>query len=114
MGFATAEQLLAKGRTYTSRGGERKSSMLPLRKFGKNIAAVQRDVSNLEDLDRLYAKIAEDKGRVDVVFANEGIGNQMTPLNEALVAEQANLHVAAKPLLRSHDLAGFLSLLCQN
>jgi NAD(P)-dependent dehydrogenase (short-subunit alcohol dehydrogenase family) len=30
--------------------------------------------------DRLYAKIAEDKGRVDVVFANAGIGNQRAPL----------------------------------
>src|SRR5713101_2162505 len=39
-------------------------------KIGKNIAAVQGDVSNLQDLDRLYAKIAEEKGRVDVVFAN--------------------------------------------
>ena len=35
---------------------------------------------NLTDLDRLYAKIAEEKGRVDVVFANAGIGNQMAPL----------------------------------
>jgi NAD(P)-dependent dehydrogenase (short-subunit alcohol dehydrogenase family) len=33
--------------------------------------AVQGDVFNLKDLDRLYAKIAEDNGRVDVVFANE-------------------------------------------
>jgi NAD(P)-dependent dehydrogenase (short-subunit alcohol dehydrogenase family) len=49
-------------------------------KIGKNIAAVQGDVSNLEDLDRLYAKIAEDKGRVDVVFANAGIGSQRAPL----------------------------------
>jgi NAD(P)-dependent dehydrogenase (short-subunit alcohol dehydrogenase family) len=33
MGFATAEQFVSEGRTYTSLGGERKSSMLPLRKL---------------------------------------------------------------------------------
>ena len=49
--------------------------------------AVQGDVSNLKDLDRLYAKIAEDKGRVDVVFANAGIGNQRAPLG-SLTEEQ--------------------------
>src|ERR1700735_734425 len=49
-------------------------------KIGENVAAVQGDVSNLEDLDRLYAKIAEEKGRVGVVFANAGVGNQMAPL----------------------------------
>ena len=29
------------------------------------------------------------------------------------MAEQANLHVAAEPVLTPHDLTGFLSLLCQ-
>ena len=58
-------------------------------KIGKNIAAVQGDVSNLKDLDRLYAQIAEDKGRVDVVFANAGIGNQMVtyPFTRASLVE---------------------------
>jgi NAD(P)-dependent dehydrogenase (short-subunit alcohol dehydrogenase family) len=35
---------------------------------------VQGDVSNLTDLDRLYAQVAKEKGRVDIVFANAGIG----------------------------------------
>jgi NAD(P)-dependent dehydrogenase (short-subunit alcohol dehydrogenase family) len=61
-------------------GRREKERNAAVAKIGKNIAAVQRDVSNLQDLDRLYAKIAEDKGRVDVVFANAGIGNQMAPL----------------------------------
>ena len=60
--------------------GREKELDAAVAKIGKNIAAVQGDVSNLQDLDRLYAKGAEDKGRVDVVFANAGIGNQMAPL----------------------------------
>jgi hypothetical protein len=74
-------------RTVRYRGGVRihtgrreKELDAAVTKIGKNIAAVQGDVSNLQDLDRLYAKIAEDKGRVDVVFANAGIGNQRAPL----------------------------------
>jgi len=37
--------------------------------IGRSVAAVQGDVSNLADLDRLYAKIASEKGRIDVIFA---------------------------------------------
>ena len=41
--------------------------------IGRSVAAVQGDVSNLADLDRLYAKIASEKGRIDVIFAAAGI-----------------------------------------
>jgi NAD(P)-dependent dehydrogenase (short-subunit alcohol dehydrogenase family) len=34
---------------------------------------VQGDVSNLADLDRLYAKVANDKGKIDILFAGAGI-----------------------------------------
>ena len=41
--------------------------------IGSNVTAVQGDVSNLDDLDRLYNEVATKKGKVDVVFANAGI-----------------------------------------
>lgn len=41
--------------------------------IGKNITAVNGDVSNLADLDRLFAQIKSTKGRLDVLFANAGI-----------------------------------------
>jgi NAD(P)-dependent dehydrogenase (short-subunit alcohol dehydrogenase family) len=37
------------------------------------VRGIQGDVSNLADLDRLYAQIAEEKGHIDIVFANAGI-----------------------------------------
>jgi NAD(P)-dependent dehydrogenase (short-subunit alcohol dehydrogenase family) len=43
------------------------------RHIGKNVTAVQGDVSNLADLDRLYAVVKEQKGRIDVLFANAGM-----------------------------------------
>lgn len=79
-GFATAEQFVSEGAYVYITGRREKELDTAVAKIGKNIAAVQGDVSNLKDLDRLYAKIAEEKGRVDVVFANAGIGNQMAPL----------------------------------
>jgi NAD(P)-dependent dehydrogenase (short-subunit alcohol dehydrogenase family) len=38
--------------------------------IGRNIVGVQGDVSNLADLDRLYAKVASErgeKGRIDIL-----------------------------------------------
>ena len=42
---------------------------------GKNVTDVQGDVSNLADLDRLYATVKQQKGRIDILFANAGVVN---------------------------------------
>src|SRR2546428_6058007 len=41
--------------------------------IGKNATGVPGDVSNLADLDRLFAQIKREKGRLDIVFANAGV-----------------------------------------
>jgi NAD(P)-dependent dehydrogenase (short-subunit alcohol dehydrogenase family) len=41
--------------------------------IGRNVSGVQGDVSNLGDLDRLFAQIKREKGRLDIVFANAGV-----------------------------------------
>jgi NAD(P)-dependent dehydrogenase (short-subunit alcohol dehydrogenase family) len=43
------------------------------KKIGKNVTAVQGDVSKLDDLDRLFGQIKQEKGRLDILFANAGI-----------------------------------------
>jgi NAD(P)-dependent dehydrogenase (short-subunit alcohol dehydrogenase family) len=43
-----------------------------VREIGNNVTAVQGDVSNLGDLDRLFAQIKREKERLDIVFANAG------------------------------------------
>ena len=40
--------------------------------IGSNATGVQGDVSNLDDLDRLYREVATKKGKLDVLFANAG------------------------------------------
>ena len=49
------------------------------RQIGKNVTGVQGDVSNLADLDRLYATVKEQKGKIDVLFANAGHGANVPP-----------------------------------
>jgi NAD(P)-dependent dehydrogenase (short-subunit alcohol dehydrogenase family) len=44
-----------------------------VKELGGSVTAVQGDVSNLGDLDRLYAQIKREKGRLDIVFANAGV-----------------------------------------
>jgi NAD(P)-dependent dehydrogenase (short-subunit alcohol dehydrogenase family) len=41
--------------------------------IGKIVAGVQRDASKLSDLDRLFAQIKREKGKLDIVFANAGV-----------------------------------------
>jgi NAD(P)-dependent dehydrogenase (short-subunit alcohol dehydrogenase family) len=57
MGFATAEQFVSEGAYVYITGRREKELNAAVAKIGKNIAGVPGDVSNQEDLDRLYAKI---------------------------------------------------------
>jgi NAD(P)-dependent dehydrogenase (short-subunit alcohol dehydrogenase family) len=43
------------------------------KEIGKQVAGVQGDVSNPGDLDRLFAQIRREKGKLDIVFANAGV-----------------------------------------
>jgi NAD(P)-dependent dehydrogenase (short-subunit alcohol dehydrogenase family) len=43
-----------------------------VREIGRNAAGMRADVSNSEDLDRLFSQIKSEKGKLDVVFANAG------------------------------------------
>jgi NAD(P)-dependent dehydrogenase (short-subunit alcohol dehydrogenase family) len=79
IGFATARQFVAEG-AYVFITGRRQAELDAAAKtIGKNVTAIQGDVANLTDLDRLFAAIKEQKGRIDVLFANAG-GGEFAPL----------------------------------
>jgi NAD(P)-dependent dehydrogenase (short-subunit alcohol dehydrogenase family) len=73
IGLATAVEFVAKGAYVFITGRRQKELDEAVALIGRNVTAVQGDVSKLADLDRLYAQIATEKGRVDIVFANAGI-----------------------------------------
>ena len=45
-----------------------------MKAIGTNVSGVQGDVAQLADLDRLYETVSKVKGRIDIVFANAGVG----------------------------------------
>ena len=81
IGLATAQRFVDEG-AYVFITGRRQSELdVAVNQIGKNVTGVQGDVSNLADLDRLYAKVKEQKGRIDILFANAGVG-ELVPLGE--------------------------------
>ena len=81
MGLATAQRFVAEG-AYVFITGRRQAELdAAVKLIGKNVTGVQGDVSNLADLDRLYATVKQQKGKIDVLFANAGVG-ALAPLGE--------------------------------
>jgi NAD(P)-dependent dehydrogenase (short-subunit alcohol dehydrogenase family) len=79
IGLATAQQFVAEG-AYVYITGRRQAELdKAVTKIGVNITGIQADAGNLLDLDRLYATIKEEKGRLDILFANAG-GGSFAPL----------------------------------
>ncbi|HTX36552.1 MAG TPA: glucose 1-dehydrogenase [Bryobacteraceae bacterium] len=72
IGLATAKRFVEEG-AYVFITGRRQSELdKAVAEIGSNVTAVAGDVSNLDDLDRLYKVVAAKKGQLDVLFANAG------------------------------------------
>ena len=74
IGLATAKHFVAEGAYVFITGRRQKELEEAVREIGENSFGVQGDVTNLNDLDRLFATIKAEKGILDVVFANAGWG----------------------------------------
>ena len=73
IGLATAKRFVNEG-AYVFITGRRNAQLTAaVKEVGKNVTSVQGDASNLGDLDRLFAQIKKEKGKLDIVFANAGI-----------------------------------------
>ncbi|WP_338735676.1 SDR family oxidoreductase [Asticcacaulis sp. DW145] len=73
IGLATAKAFAGEGALVyvTGRSIERVANARA--EIGHGVTGVQADVSNSDDMDRLYALIQNEHGRVDVVYANAGV-----------------------------------------
>jgi len=77
IGLATAKEFVAEG-AYVFITGRRKEALdLAAEQIGKNVFAIQADSSKLDDLDNVYKIIKQEKGKLDVLFANAGISGAM-------------------------------------
>ena len=74
IGLATAKRFVAEGAHVFITGRRQNELNAAVSEIGKNVTDVQSDVSNLVDLDRLYSIVKQQKGRIDILFANAGLG----------------------------------------
>jgi NAD(P)-dependent dehydrogenase (short-subunit alcohol dehydrogenase family) len=81
IGLATARRFVSEGAHVYIIGRRQSELDAAVRQIGKHVTAVQGDVSHLADLDHLYAAVQQQHGRLDIVFANAGIG-EFAPLRE--------------------------------
>ena len=73
IGLATAKQFVNEGAYVFITGRREQELAAAVKEIGRNVTGVQGDVSNLGDLDRLFAQIKREKGKLDIVFANAGV-----------------------------------------
>jgi NAD(P)-dependent dehydrogenase (short-subunit alcohol dehydrogenase family) len=73
IGLATAKRLAAEGAYVFITGRREQELEAAVKGIGVSATGIRGDVANLADLDRLYAQIRREAGRLDVLFANAGI-----------------------------------------
>ena len=74
IGLATARLFANEGAYVFITGRRQKELDQAVTAIGSNATGVQGDVAKLADLDRLYQTVSKAKGRIDIIFANAGVG----------------------------------------
>src|SRR5712672_303613 len=73
IGLATAKQFVNEGAFVFITGRRDAELTAAVKGIGRNVTGIRGDVSKLDDLDRLFAQIKREKGKLDIVFANAGV-----------------------------------------
>ncbi|MDK1378096.1 MULTISPECIES: glucose 1-dehydrogenase [unclassified Sinorhizobium] len=79
IGLATAKRFVAEGAEVFITGRRQEELDRAVEAIGSGVTAVQGDISRMDDLGRLFATVQAKSGRIDVLFANAGLG-QFAPL----------------------------------
>ena len=70
IGLATAKKFVTEGAHVFIFGRRKPELEAAVKTIGRHVTAVQGDVTKLSDLDRLYSTVKDEKGKLDIVFAN--------------------------------------------
>jgi NAD(P)-dependent dehydrogenase (short-subunit alcohol dehydrogenase family) len=81
IGLATAKRFAAEGAKVVITGRRKEVVEAAAKAIGRGATAIQADAGKLADLDRLYADIKQQHGRIDILFANAGVG-EFAPLDQ--------------------------------
>ncbi|CAM4471578.1 SDR family NAD(P)-dependent oxidoreductase [Paenibacillus xylanexedens] len=75
IGLATAQRFVEEG-AYVFITGRRQNELdTAVKLIGERVTGVQGDISNLNDLDKLFETVRQEKGHLDILFANAGLGS---------------------------------------
>ncbi|AZN41614.1 SDR family NAD(P)-dependent oxidoreductase [Paenibacillus albus] len=81
IGLGAAQMYVKEGAHVFITGRRQAELDEALKLLGKNATGVQGDVSKLEDIDKLFETVKREKGHLDFLFANAGLGS-LVPLQE--------------------------------
>jgi NAD(P)-dependent dehydrogenase (short-subunit alcohol dehydrogenase family) len=81
IGLATAKRFQEEGAKVVISGRSKKTLDDAVKAIGNGVLAVQADVSNLTELDKLYGEVSKKFGKIDVLFVNAGVA-KFAPLAE--------------------------------
>lgn len=95
IGLATAKEFQTEGAKVVVVGRNSETLDATRRELAKDTLVLQADVSNLGDLDRVYAEVKKQFGRIDVIFANAGVAKfvPVSEVNEDLYDWMMNINV---------------------
>ena len=95
IGLATATQFVNEGAYVFITGRRDPELQAAVKVIGRNLTGVQGDVSKLGDLDRLFAQVKREKGKLDIVFANAGVARfaRLGEITEELYDSIFNINV---------------------
>jgi NAD(P)-dependent dehydrogenase (short-subunit alcohol dehydrogenase family) len=74
LGFATARRFIAEGARVFITGRRQSELDAAVTELGDNATGVRGDISQIPDLDRLFETIRQKASRIDILFANAGLG----------------------------------------
>jgi len=73
IGLATAKRLQEEGAKVVISGRSKKTLDEAVKTIGNGVLAIQADVSQLDELDKLYGEVSKKLGKIDVLFVNAGV-----------------------------------------
>ena len=78
IGLATAQRFVEEGAFVFITGRRQAELDKAVELIGEHAVGVQSDVADLKDIDALYARVAAEKGKIDVLIANAGMVEHRT------------------------------------
>ncbi len=95
IGLATAKRLQDEGAKVAISGRSKKTLDEAVKTIGNGLLAVQADVANFADTDKLYKEVWQKLGKIDVLFVNAGVAKfaPFAETSESTFDEQFDINI---------------------